>query len=95
MIRSHETIKASGMRQLGLSKAERRAVILISLPLAIGVVAFSVWSRSYFGIIAYGIFVAIPSIFSLLRSRKPGDSEVLDKMMEVKDDPKEMARFVP
>jgi hypothetical protein len=95
MVRSHETIKASGMRQLGLSKAERRAVILISLPLAIGVVAFSVWSRSYFGVIAYGIFVAIPSIFSLLRSRKPGDSEILDKMMEVKDDPKEMARFVP
>ena len=77
------------MSQLGSSKAERGAVIAVSIVVAVGVIGFSVWSRSWFGIIAYVIFVAIPSTFILLRffllrSRKLSDSEIQDKMMKAK-----------
>jgi hypothetical protein len=83
------------MSQRESNRAERRAVIAVCVLVIVGVIALSIWSRSWFGIIAYAVFVAIPSAFYLLRSRSLGDSEIQDRMMRAKDDPNEMARWVP
>jgi hypothetical protein len=83
------------MSQIWSSKGERRAAIAISVVVVVGVIAFSIWSRTWFAIVAYVIFIAIPCTFSLLRSRTGGEPEFMDRIMKAKDDPKEMARWVP
>jgi hypothetical protein len=71
-------------------------VVLCSLAI-IGAVIFAAWSRSVFSIIfAAAATVLLP--ISILRSRKLGEEKMMrrqDRAMQTRDDPNEMARWVP
>jgi hypothetical protein len=83
---------------IGPSKAERIAEVVLCVLGMVGVVIFAVWSRSIFSI----IFAAVMTVllpFSLLRSRKLREGEIIRRqdqaMGKPSDDPREMARYVP
>jgi hypothetical protein len=82
---------------LGPSKAERIAEVAIPLLGIVGVIAFAAWHPSFFSIL-FAVFAAVLVTLSLLRSRKVDEREMIrrqDKAMATKDDPTEMARWVP
>jgi hypothetical protein len=86
------------MKSPGPSKAERLAQVV---PCPVGIIVaivFAVWSRSLFSIIFAASATLLLSV-SLLRSRKVSEEEMLGRqdraMAKTKDDPKEMARWVP
>jgi 4-hydroxybenzoate polyprenyltransferase len=79
------------MNRLASSRGERIAAIIVSILTLIGAIASSLWLRSWLPIIVYVISIAVPVTFSLFRSRRPSKVKVL----KTKDDPNEMARWVP
>jgi hypothetical protein len=85
------------MNQREPNKAGRIAGVVVCLIGIIGAVIFAAWSRSP-GSIIFAIFVAILFPVSLLRSWKLGEAEMIrrqDAAMKTRDDPSEMARWVP
>jgi hypothetical protein len=86
------------MKSPGPSAAERVIGYSLSVICVVVVIALAVWQRS----VILMIFAAVVTVlipFSLFRSRKLGEEEMLrrqDKAMgKPTDDPREMARWVP
>jgi hypothetical protein len=85
------------MNQPEPNKAGRVAGVVVCLICIIGAVIFAAWSRSL-GSIIFATFVAVLFPVSLLRSWKLSEAEMMrrqDEAMKIKDDPNEMARWVP
>ena len=85
------------MNAVGPCKAERVAGVVLCAACIVGAVIFAVWSRSLFSII-YAVAAIILLSLSLWRSRNLREEEIIrrqDEAMKSKDDPHEMARFVP
>ena len=86
-----------GMNQPGPSKAKRITTIVVFLLIIVGSVIFAAWARS-FGSIIFAAFVTLLLPAALVRSWKVGEAETIrrqDEAMKIKDDPHEMARWVP
>src|ERR1700724_2013525 len=83
---------------LGPSKAERIAQVAILLLGVVGAIAFAAWHPSLFSVL-FAVFAAVLITLSLLRSRKIDEKEMMrrqDKaIMATRDDPTEIARWVP
>ncbi len=64
----------------------------------IGAVIFAAWSRSWFAVILAVLVIAL-LLISFLRSRRIDEAEMIrrqdEAMGKLKDDPNEMARWVP
>jgi uncharacterized membrane protein (DUF106 family) len=85
------------MKQTGPSKAERIAVVALPLLGVVGTIIFAVWHPSFFSIL-FAVFATVLITLSILKSRKVDEKEMMrhqDKAMATKDDPSEMARWVP
>jgi len=81
----------------GLSKAERITEVVLCVLGMAGAIIFAVWSRSVFAVLFAVLVIALLPI-SFLRSRRLGEEEMIrrqDQIMKTKDDPNEMARWVP
>ncbi len=80
------------------TKAERVTEVVICVICVVVAIAIAAWQRSMFLMIfAEVVTVLVP--FSLVRSRRLGEEEMMrrqDKAMgKPTDDPREMARWVP
>jgi hypothetical protein len=85
------------MKQAGPSKPERIAMVALPVLCVAGTIIFAVWHASFFSIF-FAVFATMLIAISILRSRKVDEREMMrrqDKAMATKDDPSEMARWVP
>jgi hypothetical protein len=96
------------MSQPGPSKIEKTAE-LVFLPLTvIGVIIFAVWSRSVFSVLLAVYVIACSIVYwwkwggeseeDRMRRVEKCENEMIprvDKALEAKDDPNELARWVP
>jgi hypothetical protein len=83
---------------IGPSKAERITEVVLCAFGIVGVIIFAAWSRSLFSIIFAAVMMLLLP-FSLIRSRRLGEEEIIRRqdraMGKPSDDPREMARWVP
>ncbi len=82
----------------GPTKAERIVEVALCAICVVVAIALAAWQRSVI-LIIFAAAVAVLVPFSLVRSRKLGEDEMIrrqDKAMgKPTDDPREMARWVP
>jgi hypothetical protein len=89
--------KDSSLNSDGHSKAKLVAGIVVCLLIIGGATTFAFWVRSVESIL-FATLVTVLLPISFLLSWKLGEKEMarrLDKAMDTKDDPNEMARWVP
>ena len=82
----------------GPSKAERGAEVVLGVLSVVGVIIFALWARSLFSIVFASIMTVLMTV-AFIRSRRISEAEMIRRqdlaMGKAKDDPKEMARWVP
>ena len=86
------------MKSPGPTKAARAIEVALCAVCVVVVIALAAWQRSVI-LMIFAAGVAVLVSFSLVRSRKLGEDEMIrrqDKAMgKPSDDPREMARWVP
>jgi len=86
------------MKSPGPTKAERVIEVALCLICVAVAIALAVWQRSVI-MMLFAVTVTVLVPLSLVRSRRLGEEEMIrrqDKAMaKTKDDPSEMARWVP
>jgi Flp pilus assembly protein TadB len=82
----------------GPTKAERIIEVVLCAIFVVMAIALAAWQRSVI-LMIFAVAVAVLLPFSLVRSRKLGEDEMIrrqDKAMgKPTDDPREMARWAP